>query len=274
MNAVVAGDVTGSSSSVTLTNPPGLYIQEPTPSTWATYQTPDGADASTFWSVVRGTKTLKDSSGNPLPGNFILHAVFEVPASKGYTVSDIKIDGQPIQWAGQIIQTFLMQIVATPISASLPASISCVGTPTTSLAQPLQLFHAAVFNVMGNTNVSCPVQPSPYVMTLVSNSTLIPPTVFQGAQNVAMILTGTTLGTSYAVTFDDPNITAAVQGAFQVYYAVPGNTYPGAAMAIQISVNVGQNAKPGLHGIYVTNKGQSQGAAMPGLLFVAEKGAQ
>lgn len=268
VNAVVAGDVTGSPASVTLTNPPGLYIQDPSPSTWATYTTPDGTDASTFWNVVRGTETLNDSSGNPLPGNFNLHVVFEVPASKGYTVSDIKINGQPIQWAGQIIQTFLMQIVATPITASLPPSVPCVGTPATSLSQPLQLFYTTVFKVMDSTNVSCPVQPSPYNMTLVSNSTLIPPTAARGSQNLSMILTAIPVG-SYTVEFDDPNITATVQGSFPVYYAVPGNTYPGPATAIQLSVNVGQNASPGLHGILLTNKSCTQNFAMPGLLFVA-----
>ena len=43
----------------------------------------------------------------------ILHAVFAVPAGKGYTVSDITINGQPIHWAGQIAQTFQMQLSAT-----------------------------------------------------------------------------------------------------------------------------------------------------------------
>lgn len=274
VNAVVAGLVTATPSSVTLTNPPGLYIQEPTSTTWATYQTPDGTDASTFWKVVRGTKALNDSSGKPLPGNFILHAVFEVPTSKGYTISDIMIGGQPITWAGQIIQTFVMQIVATPISAALPPSVGCAGSPTVNLAQPLQLFHAAVFDTMNGTQVICPVQPAPYKMTLLSNSTLIPPTVRPGDQNVYMVLTGATLGSSYTVTFDDPNITARVTGQAQVYYAVPGNTYPGQATAIKLTVNVGANSKPGLHSVYITNSGQSQGPAMPGLLMVSAGGAE
>jgi len=72
-------------NAVTLANPPGLYIQLPN---FSGYATPDGTPASTFWTVVRGQETLT-VDGVTLPGNFILHATFEVPASKNYTVSDI-----------------------------------------------------------------------------------------------------------------------------------------------------------------------------------------
>jgi hypothetical protein len=70
---------------VALADPVGLYIQEPD---WSTYKTPDGAPASEFWTVTRGNSP-----------NQILHAVFAVPASKGYTVSDITINDQPFNGA-------------------------------------------------------------------------------------------------------------------------------------------------------------------------------
>lgn len=254
-------------TSVTLTNPPGLYIQEPN---WSVFQTPDGTPAENFWTIVRGSSALNDVNGNQLPGNFILHASFAVPAEKKYTVSDIQINGQPIQWAGQIIQQLSMQILATAITAAAPSAVGCMGTPSTVLAQPLQLFQADVFNAMNAAAVSNPVgQP----MTLLSNSTMIAPSVSQGAQNVSMVLTATTVGSDCSVSFDGDDITAQVTGSFQTNYAVPGNSYPGPVTAIQLVVNVAENAVSGLRALYLTNSGQSQGAAMPAMLNVLNVGS-
>jgi len=134
VNQIISGNLTA-----TLTNPPGLYIQMPD---FSQYKTPDGTDASKFWNIVRGQLTMTDPNGNQLPGNFILHAVFEVPESYGYTVSDIEINGDKIAYGGQVTKTFNMQIVATAFSLNTPAPIGCAtGTsPANTLAQPLQLF--------------------------------------------------------------------------------------------------------------------------------------
>ena len=259
VNGLVAAD---SGMNVTLTNPPGLYIQEPN---WGAFETPDKTSAETFWTIERGTKTLEDEWGQTLPGNFILHASFAVPQQYGYTVSDIKIGGVPIQWGGQFIRTITMQLLGTGVSASVPKAVPCVGNPDSPLAQPLQLFHAAVFDAMNAASIANPVG---VPMTLVSNSTLIPPRIQAGALNVPMILTANTLASNYAVTFDDPNITGTVTGSFQANYAVPGNTYPGPVTAIKLQVTVNSRAATGLHGAYITNQGQSKGQPMPALLIV------
>jgi hypothetical protein len=260
-----ANVVVGTGKTITLANPPGLYIQSPD---FTQYTTPDGADASQYWTIARGQAALNDADGNPLPGNFILHAVFEVPTSAGYTVSDIKINGQAIAWAGQIIQTITMHILADGLPATTPAAMACVGNPATVLAQPLQLFHANVFNAMNGTVVKNPVQQA---MTLVSNSTLIAPLVKQGSQSVPMILTVALPGAATPlpqVSFDDPNIVATVTSSFPVTYAVPGNTYPSDSTALVISVNVGANVATGLHGAAVAPTGQKAGPFMPALLNV------
>lgn len=262
----------GNGNRVTLTNPPGLYIQLPA---FSSYQTPDGTKAASFWTIVRGSETLKDANGNLLPGNFILHAKYEVPSGLGYTVSDIAINGQPIQSGGQIAQTFLMQIVATAFSASVPAALDCVGTPQNTLAQPLQLFQAAVFDAMYGQSVINPVgQP----MNLLSNSTLIAPLVEQGAAGIAMVLTCATVqsGPSReipAVAFDGNDLSAEVTMITQINYAVPGNSYPSPATALFITVSVSSNAVLGLRNVFVTNYGQAPGPAMPALLNVVPAGS-
>lgn len=107
VNQVVNYTPTLPQARATLTNPVGLYMQSPN---FSQYKTPDGTPASEFWTVVRGK--LKDPA---VPGDIdrILHATFEVPASKGYTVSDIAINGTPIQWGSQITNTFQMSLMAT-----------------------------------------------------------------------------------------------------------------------------------------------------------------
>jgi len=112
VNQVVNYTASLPQAQATLTNPVGLYMQSPN---FSQYTTPDGTSASEFWTVVRGK--LKDPT---LPGDIdrILHATFEVPASKGYTVSDITIAGSPIQWASQITNTFQMSLMATVFANS------------------------------------------------------------------------------------------------------------------------------------------------------------
>jgi hypothetical protein len=70
-------------------NPPGLHLGRPIT---AGMVTPDGADPDRFWKIERG-----DAENT-------LRARFEVPASKKYTVGDIKIGGKPIRFGGQVAQ--------------------------------------------------------------------------------------------------------------------------------------------------------------------------
>jgi len=74
---------------VSITEPAALYIKElfiPDGS----WETPDGTDPNTFWTVVRGTA---DTS---------VRCVFKVPESLGYVVGDIKIDSKNIRYGGQL----------------------------------------------------------------------------------------------------------------------------------------------------------------------------
>jgi hypothetical protein len=261
-----------SSNVVTLADPPGLYIQMPD---FSSYSTPDQSDPSQYWRIIRGSQNLTTQDGTPMPGNFILHAVFEVPASKGFTVSQIKIGGKNITWGSQVAATFKMQIVASAYQGTKPQGYNAVGTPPAAqtFAQPLQLFNQAVFDAMYQTSVPNPVNnPIP----LLSNSTFIPPTVFQGAGPIKMVLTVATCNaiagqpsTYPTVSFDDANITANVTNVVNnVTYAVPGNSMPSTNTALYLDVYVGSQATPGSQGVFVTNPGQAKSLSMPALLSV------
>nr|WP_315239677.1 hypothetical protein [uncultured Flavobacterium sp.] len=276
VNNLVNGVLTNKISKVaTLADPPGLYIQMPD---FRNYKTPEGTDASEFWRIVRGSKTLKDQYGNTMPGNFILHAVFEIPqGTRRYTISDITINNVPISWGSQIARTFQMQIVASAFDSSTePKGYNAVGTPdpANTFAQPLQLFHQDYFYAMYDVKVPNPVNnPIP----LLSNSTFIPPTVFNSANRLQMVLLCDTCtaipgnpSTFPRVTFDDSNITAVVNSVkTNIEYAVPGNSMPGSYTALFITLNVGVNAAAGPHGIFITNVGQNLSKAMPATLVVA-----
>ncbi|AKT37529.1 hypothetical protein [Chondromyces crocatus] len=269
----------GLGNKVTLTNPAGLYIQTPT---WARFRAPNGIDPSKFWTIVRGTSTLTGPDGKALPGNFIVHARFEVPEGAGFTVSDITIDGKPIQWGGQIAQTFQMHLNASAFSAPVPKREACVRpkAPADALPQPLQLFHGDVFWAYYDRTIRTVVGVE---MSLASNTTFIAPIVERGAQQMTMVLTvdGAKLGPRGElplISTDDPDIQVKVAATgsrpamSNVTYAIPGNSYPSTVQALQVVVNVAPTARPGLHSMTVRNVGGGEGIPMPALLKVVQAG--
>jgi len=265
VNAVVNTTTGLSPAKATLANPPGLYIQTPD---FAAYQytTPDGTDASTFWTMTRGTTSLTDSFGRTLPGTFVLHATFMVPASLGYTISDIQIGGVPIQYASQVSATFLMQIVAQAIpQGSPPAQQPCAGSPSVNEAQPLQLFHREVFTAMYAHKYATVVG---VTARLASNSTMIAPWLTPGqTATMVLVLTGVDPRKPPSIGLGD-GVTVVAGEMFPVEYAIPGNSYPSKSYAMHLTVTVSENAEPGVRGCYATNPGQSPSAPMPSLLNI------
>jgi hypothetical protein len=80
---------------ITLKDPVGLYIKG---LATVSFETPDGCDAQDFWQPVRGG------------ADHTLRAVFQVPEDKHYTVSDILIDGQNINYGAQIVDFITMRL--------------------------------------------------------------------------------------------------------------------------------------------------------------------
>ncbi len=250
---------------VTLTNPPGLYIQMPN---FSQYKTPDNTPASQFWTITRGRIKTANEYGDTLPGNYILHAKFEVPASYNYTVGDITIADSLIKWGGQIAQTYNMQIVASALKKSAGPIESCTGTPAQATPAPQQLFHESVFTGMINHNVPNPMQ---FPMNLLSSSTFIAPKVQRGSTDLDMVLTADEIDPSNGppvITFDDPAIKATFLKQESITYSVPGNSYPSNSVALFLTVSIGTDAGLGTHSLSLSNAGKKPGPPMPALIHV------
>ncbi len=249
--------IVGAGNAATLANPPGLYIQMPN---FSSYTTPDGANAQDFWTIARGKESLT-VDGQVLPGNFILHAVFEVPADKGYTISDIQINGQLIKWAGQVIETIDMHIIADAFSSKAPQAQACVKniSSPSAQAQALQMFHQDIFDAMSQQQVKNPVQ---VPMTLLSNSTLIAPLVEVGQSSVPMVITAATVvanpsdpSTWPQITLGNPYIQATITSVKTINYAVPGNTYPSEVTALYVNIDTSGTTQTGLESMAIFNLG-------------------
>ncbi|STQ91440.1 hypothetical protein [Iodobacter fluviatilis] len=301
VNQAIGGQLTGFPCKAALANPTGLYIQVPDLSGFtlpADPKLPAGASAQDCWQIVRGSAELTDpvtgmlfgaTAASPQNGgNFVLHAVFQLPqswvdAGVSFTIGDITdAAGEPIQWGGQVTQQMSIGLWARPIQVSAaPANEACVLPPPTGVtppanpvppdyAQPLQLFHSAIWNAYFNTEVSNPMNTP---ISLASNSTLIAPIVRLGQSNIPMVLTCTTtqLGPQGQLPTVDfgPDITVVVSNFNDnVNYAVPGNSYPSQCASLNLKVSVGANAELGLRGLTLTNYGDEVQAPMSALLNI------
>ncbi|MEO6194975.1 MAG: hypothetical protein ABIS20_18320 [Thermoanaerobaculia bacterium] len=95
----IGSDVNGLSragNSISLRNPVALYLTG-----WSSggMKKPDGSPVGNYWKLLRG----KPSPGANQPA-MGLHLVFEVPASEGFVVGDIKIGSRTIQFGGQLAE--------------------------------------------------------------------------------------------------------------------------------------------------------------------------
>jgi hypothetical protein len=107
---------------ITIENPVGLYMSKVD---WQGWTTPDGTPAESFWSVVRGTQDPDSTK------SYIVRAVYAVPPAKGYTVSDIKIDGEDIEFGAQIAKRIDVRVavwVSDPQAIPTPRNVGCTGT--------------------------------------------------------------------------------------------------------------------------------------------------
>lgn len=83
---------------VSFKNPVGLYIVG-----WENsgITHPDGTPAGNYWRIVRG-----------VPG-MVLRLEYEVPASLGFVVGDLKIGGRRIEYGGQLAEHITVGLVST-----------------------------------------------------------------------------------------------------------------------------------------------------------------
>lgn len=268
----------GAGFNISLADPPGLYIQMPS---FAQYELPAdpklpaGARPDDCWQVIRGFETVIDPITNaPFPGSFILHAAFQIPqswidAGVSFTVGDIKIAGKPIQYGSQVASTLEIALFGRPIAPVNPTPKQpCVATPAViTQAAPIQIMFQPLWDAYYGTVVNTPAGVQ---MTLASNSSIIPPTVKSGSQNVALALTYNAPGGATSlpapqwptVVFTlngqpDTGITTKVTGYNpDVYYAPPGNTYPSQCQLLNLQVSVAATTPKGVRGVVIVPAGQ------------------
>jgi hypothetical protein len=232
----------GQGNTVSLTDPVGLYIQTPD---WSRFAAPGGADPSQFWKVLRGN-----------PHGEVLHVVYEVPQTSGFTVSDITIDGEVIAWAAQITRAFKMGLSAWEVPSSQPANPEpCPSDLSAPLAAPQQLMDYKVFRAYYDSDRS---GVSPATAPVVRTG--------QRYEELVLLVAGGQQGAT--VTVEGGGVDIEVTG-FEVYqYHRPGQTMPGAIPGYRLNLTVQASAQPGQRGIGVTNPGQAPAPAAPCLLTI------
>lgn len=238
---------------LSLTDPVGLYIQEPD---WGAYQTLDDKPAQNFWTVTRGNAPSQ-----------ILHAVFSVPAELGYTVSDIKINGQPIQWAGQIVQTFQIRLLATGFSApALPPQQpqACQADAPNPSPQAISLIDNGLLNAY-NTLYT--------VGGNVTNSPALPAPIVRQGQAVNLALLCSDVAVNPTISFGD-GVTVTINSVSGTGAAVAAarSSSDLATRTFQLTIAVELNATPGQRAVAVTNPGQTTTTAAPAFLTVVPAG--
>ncbi len=111
-----------------LSNPVGLYFGDLSTVGW---ETPDGSDAKSCWSYVRG--------GDAHP----VRAVYEVPQGREFLVGDITIDGNPIEFGAQIADFISIKAIAVAcrIGQSTAAPMTACVEDVKGLAAAVTLTH-------------------------------------------------------------------------------------------------------------------------------------
>ncbi|WP_417524110.1 hypothetical protein [Marinovum sp.] len=249
---------------LTLTNPIGLYMQTPD---FSNYVTPDGTDAREFFHILRGRTA--EEAGQAY--DQILHARFEVPADKGYTVSDIKINGTPILWGSQIAETFNQALAATAF-ADLPVvddtlyppvPVDGKPGPTNGAAQPL-VAKAVLAAVQDTPALSAATIP------------LLPMVVAPGHELTEVMLMVENGAEAAEITYADAAGTKVEGIRVEVVAATPAADSKPDDFGIyedityELKIFVKSDVPPGRYGVRVSNPGVPEQVPAPANLIVLD----
>jgi hypothetical protein len=237
-------------SIVSLQDPVGLYIQTPDFSGYSLPtdpKLPGDADVSECWNVVRGrTKTGGEDF------DVILHARFEIPqrwkdAGVSFTVGDIQVDGNRIQFGAQITQTFKVGLRGLGLATNLPdeALLPCEANNPQAIPAPLQVQDLNLFNVGATSSA----------VTLVEQGTTV--------ENIAVLAANATQQTAIAFT-GGPGVQVTVTD-FQ-------NSSPQSLQVFTVTLTIDPNAPLGDRGLLLTGPNGLKGPAAPGMLSIVPPG--
>ena len=245
IGATVNNVILGGQAKVTLQNPVGLYIQTPD---FSTYQLPSdpnlpaGAQPSDCWHIVRGQESVAG-----FEGNFILHARFALPqswidAGVSFTVGDITIEGNPIQFGAQIAQTFQIGLRGLVLrSQDFPAQPHQPCVESTPPPTPRQLQD---LNLLASTSSA---------VTKVEQGTTI--------KNIGLF-----------ASFAEPEATIEFSGNGVTVEVTTSQPRPGFGILYVLSITAAADAPLGDRSLLLTNPDGGQGPAAPGLLEVVAPG--
>lgn len=216
---------------VTLKDPVGLYIQEPEFGVFRfPRNAPTGAKVSDCWRVVRGSPGMG------------LHVVFEVPPQLGgFTVSDILVNGQPIEFGSQIVEQIHIRLTGQAIPDAVPGATECQAPRTPALPSPQVLQAPALLHAHSRSNLA--------------------PRIAQGSK-VSLAVVGGDM---------KQRATAVFPGAGIIVHKTAWWDETNTTMMIQ--VEVAADAPLGDRALLITNPDGAHGPAAPGMLEVVAAGS-
>lgn len=230
---------------ITLTDPVGLYIQSPNFALWSVMGQPK-YDVQQFWTVKRGHT---DPQGRGSGYDSILQATFTVP--DGLDPEDIIITNpnggtSPLQWAGQIVETFKIAL-----------RVNAIDPPASTSQQPVpQAPRPCVVNKDENSPDLQPwaVQLLSYDMYLAQSTLALAPDIKQGT-TVKMVLLVQGGMEKATIEFDPPTGIAPIK--IDQYLpdtsGTPGQTSGGGTQGYVFDLTVDATAPAGDRALRVTN---------------------
>jgi len=247
-------------ATLTLKNPIALYMQKPD---FSNYVTPDGTPAEEFFTVVRGRLAAEAGTNY----DQILHGRFEVPASKGYTISDITIGGMPIWWGAQIAETFNQALAAEAFPGLPPGDVEfyppvAARSNPNAWAQPL-VTNAAFKAVASKPAISAATIP------------LLPPAVTPGTalKDMALEVISGSPGASIEYVAANGVVEKGIKVTIKSSYVPGDGNVTGKhqlydVLVYVLDIEVGDKVTPGQYGVRVTNPGAAVQVPVPGNLTV------
>lgn len=242
VNGLVRGNGgLGSGLQITLHNPVGLYIQEPSFDNYQLpFTAPSGAHPSDYWKVVRGRRR---ENGEEV--DFILHATYEVPEDQGFTVGDITINGFNIDFGSQITQTFQIALAGTGIAQTqAPSQYRCAENSDHPLPQAGNLRDVNMLNAASRGSMNCLVEPGTSV------------------GDIGLVAYGT-----------DPTAHIRFVGGDGVDFEIQHvQRLGGGATLFVLTLHIDGSAEPGFWGVQIIAADGSHGPPVYGMLEVVPEG--
>ncbi|WP_298417366.1 hypothetical protein [uncultured Kordia sp.] len=260
---------------VTLLDPVGLYLQEPTYNYFQLpAKAPKGAKIEDCFRFVRGEVHYQEGQLE-YPNNMILHMIMEVPNSwdSSITLEDFKVLGDSIKYGSQVMETIKVQLAAAgkPATASSKAKeLNCTADNSivgVDYFTDGNILEASIYNKL---NIKANVTSN---ITLVAQNSTV--------ENLAVVISNVKDDKGVSIQPKDFN-PSAIEISFpdtniEVNATYVGKSNPAYASLTKnqeytfyIDITVPKDTPVGQYNILVTNKGK--GLAVPHMIEVVSQG--